>query len=44
MKWSKLIAAMRATKAACVIMVTHDEALVDALGARRVMFRGGEVT
>ena len=22
----------------CVVMVTHDEALVDALGARRVMF------
>ena len=33
----KLIAAIR-DQGSCVIMVTHDEALVDALGARRVMF------
>ena len=33
----KLIAAIR-DQGSCVIMVTHDEALVDALGARQVMF------
>ena len=33
----KLIAAIR-DQGSCVVMVTHDEALVDALGARRVMF------
>ena len=33
----KLIATIR-DQGSCVIMVTHDEALVDALGARRVMF------
>ena len=33
----KLIASIR-DQGSCVIMVTHDEALVDALGARRVMF------
>ena len=33
----KLIAAIR-DQGSCVIMVTHDEALADALGARRVMF------
>lgn len=33
----KLIAAIR-DQGSCVIMVTHDEALIDALGARRVMF------
>ncbi|MBT1171145.1 ABC transporter ATP-binding protein [Bifidobacterium sp. SO4] len=34
----RLIAAIR-DHGSCVIMVTHDEALVDALGARRVMFQ-----
>ena len=34
---NELIAAIR-DQGSCVIMVTHDEALVDALGARRVMF------
>lgn len=33
----KLIAAIR-DQGSCVIMVTHDEALVEALGARRVLF------
>lgn len=36
----RLIAAIR-DHGSCVIMVTHDEALVDALGARRVMFQEG---
>lgn len=36
----KLIAAIR-DQGSCVIMVTHDEALVNALGARRVMFQEG---
>lgn len=34
----RLIASIR-DKGSCVILVTHDEALVDALGARRVMFK-----
>ena len=33
-----LIAAIR-DQGACVIVVTHDEALVEALGARRIMFQ-----